>query len=163
MKAKLKGKSRQQVFDLLTKPMSGEELARKLDISMSAVHNAVFHLKKLGMAKAERVDGITMYSRLGGRSSPAPRGSKKKVRKVSAGGAATPGKKRRGRKPNKPAAAHANRDVVEGILQRHVERTQAALDEYVATLGDPEILGGLKAARDRARQTLAQYLGRQPE
>lgn len=47
------------------------------------------------------------------------------------------------------------RTAVRAILERSVEANQAALDDYVASVADPRILGPLRNARDQARAALA--------
>lgn len=44
---------------------------------------------------------------------------------------------------------------VRAILERAVEANQAALDDYLASVADPRILGPLRNARDEARAALA--------
>lgn len=48
-------------------------------------------------------------------------------------------------------------DAVEQILRKAADDAQAAIDEYVSRLGDPGILGPLRAARDQARLALENY------
>lgn len=44
---------------------------------------------------------------------------------------------------------------IRAILERSVEANQAALDDYLASVADPRILGPLRNARDEARAALA--------
>jgi len=43
------------------------------------------------------------------------------------------------------------------VLERNAAATQAALDEYLATVADARVLGPLKAARNGARSALAAF------
>ncbi len=43
------------------------------------------------------------------------------------------------------------------VLEVNAKVTQAALDEYLATVADPRVLGPLRAARDGAREALAAF------
>lgn len=43
------------------------------------------------------------------------------------------------------------------VLEANARVTQAALDEYLATVADPRVLKPLRAARDGARDALAAF------
>lgn len=47
--------------------------------------------------------------------------------------------------------------AVEAILIEAAARAQTALDEYLASVGDPNVYGPLKASRDQARLALENY------
>lgn len=54
----------------------------------------------------------------------------------------------------RPAVDQA--DEARAVLERNVERCQQALDDYLAAVADPRVLAPLRAARDSARDALAQ-------
>lgn len=43
------------------------------------------------------------------------------------------------------------------VLEANANGTQAALDEYLATVANPRVLGPLRVARDGAREALAAF------
>lgn len=61
------------------------------------------------------------------------------------------------RKSSPPLAASASGDGVEQILIEAEEHAQGALDRYLTTVGDPNIINPLRAARDSAREALKNY------
>ena len=58
--------------------------------------------------------------------------------------------------PPPPPDAHA---AARGIADKLMHQAQAALDEYVASVCDPEILNRFKAARDSARDLVSSFEG----
>lgn len=65
------------------------------------------------------------------------------------------GRTRRAKPAPTPAA-----DAIELQLAKAVERAQQSLDEYLASVADPEIVQPLKESRDHARRAFENYLKR---
>lgn len=53
--------------------------------------------------------------------------------------------------------APRNADPTRAVLERNAVATQKALDEYLAAVADPHILGPLRVSRDGARTALAAF------
>jgi len=55
------------------------------------------------------------------------------------------------------SAPAPDRSAVRPVLAKNAADTQAAMDDYLARIADPAVLGPLKAARDGARAALAAF------
>lgn len=82
-----------------------------------------------------------------------------KIRKNGAGqwALAGDGKKARIVSSAAPRLAAADTTAVEAILIEAERRAQGFLDDYLASVGDPDVIGPLKTMRDQARVALANY------
>lgn len=138
----MRGELRDEILELLRKgPMTRDELrqAAKSCPDPKQVSNALFHLRvsghvqKMGSQKWAITDGA-------GAKAKAPSKARAIADRIATGN----GKFR-------------DADTVEKILRKAADDAQAAIDEYVSSLGDPGILGPLRAARDQARLALDNY------
>jgi len=126
------------------------------DFDSKQISNALFVLKRSGLAAADdaRRYRITAKGRqaLAGDAGDEP-----------ALTATAPRKEREPPQPNAvPRADATMRDPVGAALAKSADEAQAALDTYLASVGDPAVIGPLKAARDQARRACDAYHVRDP-
>jgi len=143
---------RNQVLEKLAGgPKSFDEIYACIDVleERQQLSNALFHLKKNG-AVAQRDDRL--YT-LPGKGGSAPAAKSKRAPKAAPGKppASVPVK----RQP-KPVAA--NGSETNRILETLLADAQRALDDYVYSVGDRQILDQLMAARNAARAAFQAYL-----
>lgn len=143
MQSKRNTPSQDDILRLL--PATAGELVEQTGRTHAGIYSAVYEMKKAGIVAK---DG-QQYVRAGSG------GAKQQAGKNGKGGASVVG----ARKPAAPAV-DAVPDRVVALLQRGVTQAQDALDEYITSVCDPETLALLRALRDGARQTLAQYEAR---
>lgn len=152
----MRGELRDEILELLRKgPMTRDELrqAAKSCPDPKQVSNALFqlrvggHVQKMGDHKWAITDGAGAKekapSKVRAMTDLIARADRIAQRPTTA--AATP----------TPAAAGTG--SLDQILEKAVEDAQGALDAYVSSLGDPEILRPLRAMRDHARTALDNY------
>jgi len=108
--------------------------------------NYLYNLRKAG--EIARDDAGRYYLPAGGNTAPPPAASPETETPQPRKKAATV---RRVSKPASPAAASPPAHV-RAALDRSVEAAQAALDEYVYSVGDRALLDSLMAVRDAARK-----------
>lgn len=144
---------RDQVLALLDQhdELSFDDLYKRIDdIDGKSVLSTLLHaMKKAGeVAQSGPRQPYTLPGKRGGKNRPAT---------VTSPGDA----KRHAASLLKTGRERASRAVADNgaraVLAKNVADTQAALDEYVARIADPRILGSLKVSRDGARDALAAF------
>lgn len=154
----MRGELRDEILELLKKgPMTRDELrqAAKSCPDPKQVSNALFHLRVGGHVR--KLDGKmwAIGDAAGAEGKPPSEGRAIAKRLATGNGRSTdldftPPE-------GVPVFKFRDPDAVEQILQKAADDAQAAIDEYVSRLGDPGILGPLRAARDQARLALENY------
>lgn len=150
------GANQTEIIELLTQhgPLTRDELldkAKNIEDG-KALSNALYLLVHTKRQVVKRADGN--YALAGDDSTPPP------ARKIAERIVATR-RGRRGRDEGGPTAEPVVNATGNGklgaILEKAVEDAQAALDDYLCSLADPEIVTPLREMRDQARRALDHY------
>ncbi len=112
------------------------------------IRNIMYNVKKDGLVEKNAEGGHSITAK--GRAALASSGN---------GGSM---KVKRGSRPNPLTMPRkkldlSDRGVVEATLQKCVEANQGALDVYLSSVGDPNVFGPLKRARDDAAIALEHF------
>lgn len=130
-----RGSTREKFLAAL--PATPAEMEKILG-TKAKVHQTAFVLKREGVITK---DNQGRYVLKGNGKTPQPQSG------TSTAGTVRP----------RPAVPAAGADQVEVLLERAITSAQESMDEYIASVCDPNILGLLRGARDDARQRLEQY------
>lgn len=143
---------RAQVLEQLKSgPKSFDELFTGCDVceERNQLSSALFHLK----SKDAIVQLDDRRYELGDKPGPAA------PRKATTGKASPPKATRRKASSATPPPAAGNGNATARILESLLADSQRALDEYIYSVGDKQILEQLATARDAAREALRLHQG----
>lgn len=147
----VRGEGRREVVGILQKhgPLNHDELIEKCELieDSKQLSNVLYSLR-IGKQIVKLDDG--RWSLAGAKVSAVAESGRDIARKVAEKIAAQ-------RRDPSPPPAPAGDDALQKVLEKAVEDAQAAIDEYVAHIGDRQILDPLRAARDQARLALENY------
>ncbi len=133
------------------KEMTAREIADLINESQKRVReNLTVNKDRYGLAVVGRrgIDGV--WKRVDPDKAPPPRGAGAVPRETP-----TAAKDR----PKRDPAPARRDDAAKAALERAAQQAQASLDDYVASVCDPEILAALKQMRDAAREALRLHAG----
>lgn len=134
------------------KEMTAKEIADLLDESPKRVgDNLSVSRKKYGLAAVGRRGAETVWKRVDPGKAPPPRKTGAVSRETASAAKDTP-------KRNSAPAARRD-DAAKAALERAAQQAQASLDDYVASVCDPNVLAALRQMRDAAREALRLHAG----
>lgn len=134
------------------KEMTAREVADLINESQKRVReNLTVNKDRYGLAVVSRrgIDGV--WKRVDPGKAPPPRKTGAVSRETALAAKDTP-------KRNSAPAARRD-DAAKAALERAAQQAQASLDDYVASVCDPNILAALRQMRDAAREALRLHAG----